>query len=111
MNNIDIKTKELEILLDYTFVNEYDIVMDWMNNVNAILSVLNINYTYDSYDTFCMDYKKECLDYVIERQDIDFSEPDSVLMWVPRVLSNLITSKLFKHGEKLGIQDLDILQN
>ena len=101
MEPLDEKLKEFEDKLTESFVEKYEDVKEWMVNVNIILNNLNINYRYDSYDIFCVDYKETCLNYARGKQDIDFVDSRMVLLWIPFVLSNLIMSKSEKHGRNI----------
>lgn len=101
MDSLDDKLKEFEDKLTESFVEKYEDVKEWMVNVNIILNNLNINYRYDSYDIFCVDYREHCLNYAREKKDIDFVDPRMVLLWIPFVLSNLIISKSEIHGRKV----------
>lgn len=100
MNDVNIKIKEFEYLLDDTFVNEYNKVKEWIDGVNVILDTLNINYNYILYDEFCSDFKKECLTYITLAKDVDVLNTDNINIWLPVVLSSIIMNKLHEHGEK-----------
>lgn len=97
----DDRIKNLDEHLNDTFVDGYEEVKKWMSHINAALSELHINFHYDSYDEFCVDYKKGCMGFAKKRNDIDLLDPKLVILWVPFVIRDIITEKYKKFGLSL----------
>jgi hypothetical protein len=102
------RLKNLNNHLDETFVEGYEEVKNWMSHINAALSELHINFHYDSYDDFCVDYKTGCLDFAKKRNDIDLLDPKLVILWVPFVIRDIITQKYKSYG--LSTEPLEVTQ-
>jgi len=98
MNLNDIKIK-----LEQQFVDDYDTLKEFMDNINETLSDLNINSKYNNYNDFCLDIEKYILNInLIEIQDISPKIMSSAL-------NNMIKSKIMEDSdyEQKNLKNID----
>lgn len=78
----------LEDFIDEQFVNDYDIIKNFMIEINDILENIGIDDKYDNYNDFCIDIKKH-LFTLINLDDIDI-DVDTLI----NALNNMIKYKI-----------------
>jgi len=88
MNLDNIKKK-----LEQQFVDDYNDLIKFMNNINDTLNELDINSKYENYNDFCLDIEK----YIFEDNIKDVS---------PEIMSNALNNMLkFKIIEDIDYEE------
>jgi len=81
------KEKFKDRLINELFVERHSTFKESVELINMALSEFKINYQY-SYDDFCTDYLKECLNYMDVNPDVDMMNPNQLATHtLPIVLS------------------------
>ena len=80
----------LEDFIDEQFVNDYDLIKQFMIDVNDILEQIKINNIYQNYNDFCVDIKKHLFDLVSEN-DTEITTETLII-----ALNNMVRSKILE---------------
>ena len=86
--------------IEEQFVEDYEDLLLFMNQINDVLKKFNINSKYKNYNTFCLDVEDHIIDYYTMYGDSEIS-PEIM----SNVLNNMIKIKILEdpeHEKKLN---------
>jgi len=62
------KLSDFKEILEKQFVDDYDKLHEFMQNINNVLIELKIKNIYESYDIFCLDIEKYAFEFYNKKQ-------------------------------------------
>lgn len=107
-NDLETRKKELKYKLENElYVERYDTFKESVKLLNEALINIGINYTY-TYDVFCLDFTKECLNYLDQNPEVDLTDANQIVLHTLKIVMSMIeaTKNKIERYDKLDSTEI-----
>lgn len=94
-------TNKIKDYIETQFVEDYEEIKKFMDDVNETLSDINIDVKYETYNDFCLDIEKSLIEIITEQNAIEIT-PNILVT----ALNNIVIHKMMEdvnYEEKIRI--------